>query len=359
MMILLEKIKSKFRLKWYWLLPLVVMACRKNEELPQPVYSPIPYEMDLPNHFPEMVVPEDNPLTEQGVNLGRHLFWDVRLSGDNSIACANCHMPEFAFSDHRPVSIGIDGVSGKRNSMVLQNLAWASDYFWDGRAHTLEEQVLMPVEDPIEMHESWSHFMGEIRDDERYKTMFFEAFGVVGFDSTHAAKALAQFLRTMVSSNSKYDRILEGKEAFTIQEQAGFDSFNALSGGDCFHCHGGSLATDYSYKNNGLDAMPQDTGRGKVTGDPNDYYMFKVPSLRNVEYSAPYMHDGRFATLDEVINFYSIGLQHSSPNISPLMEFSAQGGVQLNPQERLELKAFLMTLSDPDFINNPAFSNPW
>lgn len=341
------------------LVSIVVSGCRKSEELPQPVYAPIAYEVQLPSHFPEMVVPEDNPITVQGVYLGRHLFWDERLSGDNTMACANCHLPQFAFSDDSPTSVGIDGVFGTRNAMVLQNLAWSNDFFWDGRAKTLEEQVLMPVQDPIEMHESWSHFMDEIRDDEKYKTMFFEAFGVVAFDSTHAAKALAQFLRTMVSANSKYDRILQGKASFTIQEQAGFDSFNALSGGDCFHCHGGALTTDFSYKNNGLDAVPVDSGRGPVTGVASDYYTFKVPPLRNIEYSAPYMHDGRFQTLDDVINHYSVGLEASSPNISPLMEFAAQGGVQLDPQERAELKAFLLTLSDPEFINNPDFQNPW
>jgi cytochrome c peroxidase len=338
---------------------LLLMSCRKSEDLPQPVYAPIPYEIDLPSHFPEMDIPADNPITVQGVYLGRHLFWDTRLSGDNTMACADCHLPESAFSDPNPTSEGIDGINGTRNSMVIQNLAWSNDFFWDGRAATLEEQVLMPVQDPIEMHESWSNFMDEIRDDEKYKTMFFEAFGVVSFDSTHAAKALAQFLRTMVSSNSKYDRVIQGEEAFTIQEQAGFDSFNALTGGDCFHCHGGSLTTDFSYKNNGLDEMPIDTGRGKVTGIEADNFTFKIPSLRNLEYSAPYMHDGRFATLDEVINFYSVGVEHLSPNISGLMEFSAQGGVQLDPQERAELKAFLLTFSDPDFINNPNFRNPW
>lgn len=342
-----------------FIIVVALVGCRKSEDLPQPLYAPIPYEIDLPSHFPEMEIPADNPLTVQGVNLGRHLFWDTRLSGDNTMACADCHLPQFSFSDNNATSEGIDGLTGARNSMVLQNLAWANDYFWDGRAETLEEQVLMPVQDPIEMHESWSNFISEIRDDEQYKTMFFEAFGVVAFDSTHAAKALAQFVRTMVSSNSKYDRILQGEEAFTIQEQAGFDSFNALSGGDCFHCHGGALATDFSYKNNGLDAVPIDSGRGLVTNVDTDNFTFKVPTLRNIEYSGPYMHDGRFATLDEVINFYSVGVEHTSPNLSPLMEFSAQGGVQLDPQDRAELKAFLLTLSDPDFINNPDFQNPW
>ncbi len=341
------------------LLLIMLTNCRKDQDLPRPIYSPTPYNLDLPSNFPEMVIPSDNPLTMEGVKLGRHLFWDTRLSGDNTMACASCHIPSAAFSDTSAVSIGIDGIQGRRNSMVLQNLGWASNYFWDGRALTLEDQVLMPVEDPIEMHEKWSNFISEIRGDEKYETMFFEAFGVVNYDSTHAAKALAQFLRTMISANSQYDKVLRGDAIFTPAQQAGFDSFNALSGGDCFHCHGGILTTDHSFKNNGLDALPLDSGRGAVTGIAADNFTFKVPPLRNIEFSAPYMHDGRFATLDEVIAHYSTGLQHSSPNISPLMEFSAQGGVQLNPQEIYELKEFLLMFSDPDFINNPKFRNPW
>jgi cytochrome c peroxidase len=334
-------------------------SCRKDQDIPITYYDPTTYNLILPDNFPDMVMPLDNPLTVEGVNLGRHLFWDTRLSGDNSMACASCHYASAAFSDTAAVSTSIDGLQGTRNAMVLQNLGWASNYFWDGRALTLEEQVLMPVEDPIEMHEKWSHFMSEIQDDEYYETMFYESFGVLDYDSTHAAKALAQFLRTMVSANSQYDKVLRGDAIFSPTQQAGFDSFNALSGGDCFHCHGGILTTDHSFKNNGLDAMPLDSGRGGVTGITADDFTFKVPPLRNIEFSGPYMHDGRFANLDEVISHYSTGLQHSSPNISPLMEFSAQGGVQLDPQERAELKAFLLMFSDPDFINNSAFSNPW
>ncbi len=338
---------------------IAILSCRKDQTLPHPVYSPTPYDLEIPDNFPTMNIPDDNPITNEGVRLGRHLFWDTRLSGDNSMACAECHIPSSAFSDPSALSVGIDGVYGKRNSMVLQNLGWANNYFWDGRAATLEEQVLMPVEDTVEMHETWSNFMNEIREDELYEVMFYEAFGVVGYDSTHAAKALAQFLRTMISANSQYDKVLRGEAIFTPTQQAGFDSFNALSGGDCFHCHGGILTTDHSFKNNGLDAMPLDSGRGSVTGVNADNFTFKVPPLRNIEFSAPYMHDGRFATLDEVITHYSTGLVHSSPNISPLMEFSAQGGVQLDPQERAELKAFLLMFSDQEFINNPKFRNPW
>jgi len=340
-------------------LMLVFNMCRKPQDLDQPVYAPTPYSFDLPTSFSEVPQPSNNIATNEGVLLGRHLFWDTRLSGNNTMACASCHIPQNAFSDPDQFSEGIDGHLGTRNSMVLQNLAWASNYFWDGRAATLEEQVLLPVIDTIEMHHNWSTFINDIKSDETYNELFYEAFGVTNYDSTHAAKALAQFLRTMISYNSKYDKTLRGEAVFTPQEQAGFDSFNALTGGDCFHCHGGIQFTDYSFHNNGLDLMPDDTALGSVTGDPSDNFKFKVPTLRNIEYSAPYMHDGRFNTLDEVINFYSIQVQDGSPNLSNLMEMSAQGGVQLNPQERAELKAFLHTLSDEEFINNPAFTNPW
>jgi cytochrome c peroxidase len=209
------------------------------------------------------------------------------------------------------------------------------------------------------MDETWANFLSEIEYDNNYRNMFFEAFGTLKPDSIHAAKAIAQFLRTMVSTNSKYDKFLRNEAILSPEENAGLSSFNSLNGGDCFHCHGGILGTDLSFKNNGLDEIPVDSGRGLVNGRTEDNFKFKVPSIRNVEYSSPYMHDGRFNTLDEVINFYSIGIHPNSPNIDPLIEFSSQGGVQLNPQERQELKAFLLTLSDPEFINNNNFSNPF
>ena len=159
--------------------------------------------------------------------------------------------------------------------------------------------------------------------------------------------------------NSKYDKVLRYEANFTPDENAGFSSFNSLTGGDCFHCHGGILGTDLSYKNNGLDEFPIDSGRGLVTGLETDNFKFKVPSIRNIEYSAPYMHDGRFNTLDQVIGFYSTGIHPNSPNLDPLIEFASQGGVQLNPTERGQLKAFLLTLSDSAFIHNPKFSNPF
>ncbi len=336
----------------------ILISCRKKENINYS-FSTTPYNIELPSNFPVFESPTDNPLTVEGVELGRHLFWETKLSGNNSMSCGSCHSPQNAFSDPNQYSTGINGDVGKRNSMVLQNLAWANDFFWDGRIISLEEQILMPVMDSTEMDETWNHFFSEIKYNNEYRRLFYEAFETLDPDSTHAAKAIAQFLRTMISSNSKYDRVLNDPSvSFTTDESAGFDSFNSLTGGDCFHCHGGILGTDFSYKNNGLDENPVDTGRGLVTGLANDYYKFKVPSIRNIEYSAPYMHDGRFQTLEQVIHFYSVGIHPNSPNLDPLIEFSQQGGVGLGPTERIQLIAFLKTLSDSSFINNPKFSNP-
>ena len=336
----------------------LLSSCLKEKNI-ELTNSPTPYVLTIPSNFPPVEIPDDNPLTVEGVRLGRHLFWENRMSGDNSMSCASCHAPQYAFSDPSPSSIGINGDSSKRNSMVLQNLAWSNDFFWDGSVITLEEQILLPVMDSTEMDESWNNFFNEIKFDNLYRELFYDAFGTLEPDSTHAAKAIAQFLRTMISSNSKYDKVLRYEANFTPDENAGFSSFNSLTGGDCFHCHGGILGTDLSYKNNGLDEFPIDSGRGLVTLNPLDNFKFKVPSIRNIEYSAPYMHDGRFNTIDQVIDFYSTGIHANSPNIDPLIEFASQGGVQLNPTERMQLKAFLLTLSDSSFINNPDFSNPF
>jgi cytochrome c peroxidase len=340
-------------------LAIILSGCQKEIAVNPSSYLPVPLTINIPSNFPPITHPEDNPLTEEGVELGRHLFWETKLSGDNNMSCATCHSPQNAFSEPYNVSVGINGDSGTRNAMVLQNLAWSNDFFWDGRSSSLEEQILIPVLDSTEMDETWANFLSEIKYDNKYRELFFDAFGILNPDSTHAAKALAQFVRTMVSTNSKFDKFLRQELALSQEESAGYASFNSLNGGDCFHCHGGILGTDNSYKNNGLDEFPIDTGRGLVTNLESDYFKFKVPSIRNVEYSAPYMHDGRFSNLDEVINFYSTGIHSNSPNIDPLIEFASQGGVQLSPQERTELKAFLLTLSDPDFINNPKFSNPF
>ncbi len=349
-----------------FLLFAVMLSCRKDKVM----YVATPFVLEIPSHFPQMIIPSDNPMTVEGVELGRKLFYEKKLSGDNTISCAECHSPASAYSDPNQYSTGIDGVQGRRNAMALINLGWNQAFFWDGRAKTLEEQILMPVEDPIEMHETWTNAVSELKASVDYKNMFFKAFGEDGIDSTKVAKAIAQFLRTMISGSSKYDVMYKFEnglsltsneqsiyESVTPSQWAGYDLFKSLNGADCFHCHNGPLMQIHKFTNNGLDATFTDLGRGGVTGNPNDNGKFKVPTLRNITYSAPYMHDGRLATLDDVIDHYSHFIQ-MSPTLDPLIEFASQGGVQLDAFEKDLLKQFLLTLSDEEFVNNPDFQEP-
>jgi cytochrome c peroxidase len=329
-------------------------------------YTATPLELQIPQLFKDRilspVIPADNPQTVEGVALGRKLFFEKRLSANNTLACAGCHNPANAFTDPRQFSVGIDGIQGDRNSMPLYNLAWNYDglFFWDGRATSIEDQALKPVVDPIEMHNTWSNAAETLQSDSEYRQMFSQAFGTETIDSVLVTKAIAQFIRTLISADSKFDRYLAGTGTLTPQELNGLNVFLDENRGDCFHCHGNPnnpLWTDNIFHNNGLDETFTDRGRGIVTGDPREFGLFKTPSLRNLAFTAPYMHDGRFATLEEVIDHYSEGLVYSE-TIDPLMKKVAEGGVHLTEQDKADLKAFLLSLSDPSFINNPDFQNP-
>ena len=345
----------------------MLASCKKDTT----EYIPEPYELRIPSHFPEMIIPDDNPMTVEGVELGRKLFYENRLSGDNSMACAACHAPQHAFTDINQYSTGIDGIQGNRNSMALINLGWNNFFFWDGRAATLEDQIIGPVINPIEMHDEWSNVVFKLNQDIEYKNDFFKAFGTSEIDSVLAAKAIAQFIRTMISGNSKFDVMYKFENGLamspeeqslystvTLEEKAGYDLFKSATGADCFHCHNGPLMQVQNFSNNGLYLVHTDPGRGGVNGNPNDIGKFKIPTLRNIAYTAPYMHDGSLADLDAVIEHYSTGVEKNSPNIDPLMEMADFGGVQLDALQRSHLKAFLLTLSDPSFINNPDFQEP-
>lgn len=334
-------------------------ACKKEKIQNPPIKSgPTYIQLDIPQGFPAMVIPEDNPFTKEGIELGRKLFYEKKLSGNNTLSCGSCHSPSLGFSDSSKFSVGIDGVAGKRQSMALINLGWANRYFWDGRATTLEEQAFFPVRDTIELHETWPNAVAKLQADSEYPALFESAFGTTTIDSNLVAKAIAQFERTLISGNSKFDKILRFEMGFTPQEANGYSLFNSLTGGDCFHCHGGVLTTDHSFQNNGLNLVHTDLGLAISTGNPSDEGKFKVPTLRNIALTAPYMHDGRFNTLEEVLDFYSTGLHSNSPNISPNMEFAGNGGVNLSPSEKADIIAFLHTLTDMDFVTNPNFQAP-
>ncbi len=341
---------------------LILKSCKKDDEILP--YQPTPYDLQIPYGLPPMIIPWDNPLTEEGVELGRRLFYDERLSGNNTMSCASCHHPSMNFTDTAKFSTGIDGLKGNRNSMPLINLGWQRFFFWDGRAATLEEQIFEPVVNPIEMNDKWPDVVEELKQDNLYPDMFRHAFGTRGIDSVRVSKAIAQFLRTLISGNSKYDRMRRGLDTFTAQELAGMELFNRdkdennnIAGGDCFHCHGEPTFSDNLFHNNALDATFADLGRGVVTGNVNDNGKFKSPTLRNIALTAPYMHDGRFEALGDVIDHYSFGLVNS-PTVDPLMKFVADGGVLLTLTEKNQIIAFLHTLTDTDFATNPKFQDP-
>ena len=329
------------------------------------VYVPVPYTLEIPQLFQDRLIaplnPSNNPLTEEGVALGKKLFFEKKLSGDNTQSCASCHNPQNSFTDDTRFSDGIDGIFGTRNSMPLFNLAWnfGERFAWDGKELSLERQALEPVRSPIEMHSNWVNVAEKLQQDATYPTLFLQAFGTSEIDSTLITKAIAQFERILISGDSKFDQYLLGNATLTPEELNGFNVFMDEARGDCFHCHGSDnnpLWTDNDFHNNALDATFTDLGLGAVTGDPNDNGKFRSPSLRNLAFTAPYMHDGRFATLEEVINHYSEGLQ-MSPTVDPLMKKVNQGGVLLTAQDKADLKAFLLTLTDNNFVNNPNFQN--
>ncbi|RME99495.1 MAG: hypothetical protein D6772_07645 [Bacteroidetes bacterium] len=316
-----------------------------------------------PDYFVPPLIPADNPTTAAGVALGRQLFFDPILSANHNISCASCHQPGMAFTDGRARSIGFAGRVGKRSAPSLLNVGfYQKGLFWDGRSPSLEEQALHPVTDPLEMAADWSIIVARLRVHPYYPQAFQRAFGTPEPDSMRIAKALAQFQRTLVSSDAKYDRVLRGEAAFTPQEQRGYNIFfdadpENTPMAECNHCHSDPLFTNLAYENNGLEYAPEltefsDLGRGKISGQLAENGTFKVPTLRNIALTAPYMHDGRFTSLDEVVDHYNQGgvyAPNRDPQVRPL---------GLNEQDKADLIAFLYTLTDSTALFNPAYAGP-
>lgn len=329
-------------------------------------FDTLTFKPEIPEGFPILEQPMDNPLTVQGVSLGRDLFYDPILSLDSTISCASCHFPELSFTDARDFSVGVHGGVTARSSMSLLNVGfYYNDLFWDGRASNLEEQAFHPIVDEIEMDNTWDEVEIRLRRSEHYPEKFRKAFGILNtaeITQELATKALAQFERSLISSgNSKFDKVMRGQAGFTPQEQLGFDIFfdddPELPDGECFHCHSGSLFTNNDYMNNGLDAADDfnafsDKGRGAVTGEFIMNGKFRVPTLRNIEFTAPYMHDGRFNTLEEVLHHYNSGGQVSEGKDALIVPLG------LNEEQLDAVRAFLSTLNDEDFLHNDAYSNP-
>ena len=312
-----------------------------------------PIYIDVPKNWPKPVYDfSKNPLTEEGFQLGRHLFYDPILSRDNTISCASCHLQQTGFThvDH-DLSHGIDGKIGTRNSMTIMNLAWAKSFMWDGGVNHLDVQPLQPITSEAEMDETMENVVAKLQKSEKYQQLFKEAFGTEKITGQLTLKALSQFVLLLTTSNSKYDKVVRKEEKFTEMEQKGYNLFKT----NCASCHQEPLFTNDAFENNGLavDTTLNDIGRMRITQKESDKYKFKVPTLRNVQFTFPYMHDGRFETLNEVIKHYNSGIVNH-----PTLAKQLQKPLHLSDNERTELVAFLKTLTDNEFLFNPRFSFP-
>ena len=295
-----------------------------------------------------------NPLNKNTIALGRQLFYDPILSRNDQISCASCHLNATSFThiDHA-LSHGIEDRIGTRNSPVLINLAWSTSFMWDGSVNHLDVQALAPIENPLEMDLKIADAVNKLKSSKKYRALFYDAFGDSSATGEHTLKALSQFMLTLVSSNSKYDKVMRKEKglSFSENEQKGYELFKI----NCASCHTEPLFTSGKFENNGLepDSLLKDMGRMGITKKPADSLKFKVPTLRNCELSYPYMHDGRYKSLQMVLFHYSSGIHHSKTLANQLTE-----NIPLTEQDKRDLIAFLKTLTDRDFLKNPKFAYP-
>jgi cytochrome c peroxidase len=358
-----------------FVMSLILVGCNKDADSapppPEPEFlpdhDPTPYDLDY-SFFPKPNLPEDNSLTVEKVKLGRMLFYEKKLSKGESQSCADCHLQIDGFSDIRQFSLGVDELPGKRQAMAIFNMAWhTSGFFWDARAPMLRDQALMPIQDPLEMNETLENATAKIQAEKDYRFQFARAYGDDTVTSERMGLAMEQFMLTILSMNSKYDKFLLGEATLTESEQRGHDLFftefdpnGTEKGGECFHCHAGVNFTNNKYMNNGLDSDAEftDLGLYETTELDEDKARFKVPSLRNIAATPPYMHDGRFETLEEVIDHYAHGVKASS-TIDEIMQYNLDPGLPLNDQDKADLIAFMKTLTDETFLTNEEYSSPF
>jgi cytochrome c peroxidase len=328
----------------------LINSCRKNTDVQSSV---TPLHLSLPASFPAPLYSfEGNPLTQQGFDLGKKLFYDGRLSKDGNFPCASCHQQFAAFATfEHDLSHGFNNQFTKRNAPGIFNLLWQKEFHWDGGINHIEVQPLAPITAPNEMAEDISSVVNKLKADAKYRQMFTSAFGDDDITSQRMLKALTQFVGSMISANSKYDKVKRGEETFTAAQQAGYTVFQAK----CASCHREPLFTDQSFRNTGLglNSYLLDYGRMNITHKKEDSLKFKVPSLRNVVLTFPYGHDGRFWSLDEVLNHYSSGVQ-VGPTLDPLLK----NKIPLTNTERVNLKQFLATLTDTNFVEDKRFAEP-
>ena len=325
---------------------LIIICLAFSNQFTTPLYLEVPKGWPQPKYdF------KKNPLTEEGFQLGRHLFYDPIISRDSTISCASCHLQQTGFThiDHQ-LSHGIDGKIGTRNSLALINLAWNKDFMWDGGVNSIEVQAINPITNPDEMDETLAHVIVKLQSSEKYRRLFTKAFGDDKVTSQRLLKALAQFTVMLKSSNSKYDKVMRKEEQYNEREQRGYDIFKS----NCATCHKEPLFRDDKFENNGLaiDTTLNDLGRIKITHKKEDYLRFKIPTLRNIQFTFPYMHDGRFKTLTEVVKHYnSLGHDKNLPK-------ELAKPMNLTDNDRVDLVLFLTTLTDTAFLYDKRFSFP-
>lgn len=334
---------------------LLLLSCTNEDTT---AYIPKPLTLKVPSNFPDLVYDlSNNPLTEAGFELGKKLFYDGKLSSNNAIPCAFCHEQAFAFTHHgHTLSHGVNGGIGLRNAQPLQNMAFQKDFMWDGAASHLDLQPIIPLTSELEMGETLSNVIEKLKADSYYQKQFGLAFEDGDINASNMLKALSQFMVMMVSSNSKYDKYVRNEDNVTLSqiEKDGLNTFQ----NKCASCHATNLFSDQSYRNNGLSINPRlnDTGRFRVLEKPEDLYKFKVPSLRNIEFTFPYMHDGRFETLEAVLDFYDAGMTDNDNVDISLKREDDSFGISLSAYEKESIIAFLKTLTDNEFLNDKRFS---
>ncbi|MFH0894534.1 MAG: cytochrome c peroxidase [Bacteroidota bacterium] len=347
------------------MLVLALSHCKKDPLDVSDDYQPTPYNIDIPKYFPtQLIIPEDNPMTVEGVELGRYLFYEGRIAGrtDTLMSCGTCHFQQYAFENGTGFGYGVTGIKTPHVMLPLFNLVWnPNNILWNGKVKWLEDLTWMGIHAPHEMKSDTNRAKALLQSIPFYPPLFKKAFGSDIITAKNMGRAIAQFMRSMVSANSKFDQWLRGETSLTASEMSGYNIFNTETG-DCFHCHGTILFTTNLFYNNAKDSIFNDStslkDRYSITHDPQDIGAFRAPSLRNAELTGPYMHDGRFATLTDVINFYSEGLIWS-PYVHPFMKKVNDGGIQLTLQQKADLLAFLKTLTDQTFINNPDYISPF
>jgi len=375
---------SRYYFKYLMVLVLFLLtvSCKKNSS-PGTGSKPTPYTITIPKYFPTLLnIPADNPMTLEGIALGRCLFYDGRITGrtnaDSLMSCSTCHLQNHAFVcgiDNARFTgghpFGITGIPTPHFMLPMINLVWVNNgYLWNGSVsaqnplpghQNLEDITWMAITAPHEMYSDTFRAKTLIQNIKGYPELFRSAFGSGTVTVKNMGRAIAQFIRTFISADSKFDRFMQGRTALSESERNGYVLFMTEQGGDCFHCHGGDgnpLFTTNFFYNNAKDSVFSDPlDRFGVTGNPMDVGAYVAPTLRNLVFRAPYMHDGRFKTIDEVLNFYNTALV-SSPSVSPLMHHLRMHGVHLTPGALADLKAFLLTLTDSSFVTNPAFARP-